>query len=211
MPKLKDIQGQVFGDLTALRHIGSDKVYNAIWMFQCICGKQVEYISKKVLKGEALSCGCRRYRKADEPKICKDCGVLNSTRRNQRGGIDSRCNKCYNKLIYAFRKKDPRVGLVISARVRAKKHNVPCDLHYTDLTIPEFCPILGIRLEVGTKEMHDASPSLDRIIPALGYVKGNIGIMSFRANRFKSDATSGELRALAEWIEANAPKIELVA
>jgi hypothetical protein len=46
-----------------------------------------------------------------------------------------------------------------------------------------------------------ASPTLDKIIPELGYVRGNIAVISHRANRIKSDATLAEVLKLAAWLE----------
>lgn len=43
------------------------------------------------------------------------------------------------------------------------------------------------------------SPSLDRIVPERGYVRGNVVIVSFRANRAKSDLTIAELKQLVEF------------
>jgi hypothetical protein len=42
------------------------------------------------------------------------------------------------------------------------------------------------------------SPSFDRINndPAIGYVRGNVNIISQRANQIKSDATAAELQAV---------------
>lgn len=45
---------------------------------------------------------------------------------------------------------------------------------------------------------------MDRVIPELGYVKGNVEIISYRANRLKNDATYHELRAISLWLEAKA-------
>lgn len=39
----------------------------------------------------------------------------------------------------------------------------------------------------------DHTPTLDRIIPKLGYVPGNVIIVSARANRIRNDATVDEL------------------
>jgi hypothetical protein len=44
------------------------------------------------------------------------------------------------------------------------------------------------------------SPSLDRIKPELGYVPGNIQVISARANVMKNDATPEELLAFANWV-----------
>ena len=65
------------------------------------------------------------------------------------------------------------------------------------IIIPKICPVLGIPLSFGNEKESplptDNSPSIDRIIPTLGYVKNNIVIVSQRANRIKNDATIDEL------------------
>ena len=89
---------------------------------------------------------------------------------------------------------------------RARKLQVPFNLTSEDLVLPDKCPILGIPLGTGNrhikskKKRSDNQPNVDRIIPEKGYVKGNINIISFRANRIKSDATLAELRAICNYI-----------
>lgn len=87
--------------------------------------------------------------------------------------------------------------LVQGAKQRAKKYGLPFDITYKDIVIPEKCPYLGIQL-VPFSEW--SSPSLDRIIPELGYVKGNIQVISTKANTMKNNATRDELVAFAEAI-----------
>ncbi len=60
--------------------------------------------------------------------------------------------------------------------------------------------MLGIRLEPGVANSHDASPSLDRLEPTRGYVKGNVAVISYRANRIKTDATAEELQRVLDWV-----------
>ena len=73
--------------------------------------------------------------------------------------------------------------------------------------IPEFCPVLGIRLEVteiGSSEQRmakDNAPTLDKFIPELGYVKTNVHIISWRANKLKGDGTPEEWLKVAEWCQ----------
>lgn len=86
------------------------------------------------------------------------------------------------------------------AKQRAKENNLPFDLIESDIIVPEICPVLGIPLQIGIGFRTDDSPSLDKIIPNKGYVKGNIKVISYRANRFKSDALLEEVEKVAAYM-----------
>lgn len=86
-------------------------------------------------------------------------------------------------------------------KFRAKKKGLPFDITLDDLVFPEMCPVLGIPLRARAGAFHDNSPSIDRNVPELGYVKGNVSIMSYRANRLKMHATLDELRRLVAYLE----------
>ena len=103
--------------------------------------------------------------------------------------------------MYARRHADPRRGMLAGAKRRAKAYGVPFDLVLEDIVVPKLCPVLGIPIGIGGGKTHAGSPSLDRIIPELGYVPGNVAVISHRANKIKNDATAAELRAVAEWVE----------
>ena len=47
----------------------------------------------------------------------------------------------------------------------------------------------------------DFSPSFDRIYPKKGYTKGNVIVISNKANRIKTDATVKEIRKVANFYE----------
>lgn len=81
---------------------------------------------------------------------------------------------------------------IVMLRHRAKKLGVPFDLVAADLVVPELCPVLGIPLVFRAGKNHPNGPSVDRIIPSLGYVKTNILIISYRANALKHDCTDPE-------------------
>jgi len=75
------------------------------------------------------------------------------------------------------------------------------------LPLPNKCPILGIQLDYGTRgQAHDATASIDKLIPELGYSKGNVAVLSRRANRIKNDATLAELKAIVSWMEQQLQK-----
>jgi hypothetical protein len=86
-----------------------------------------------------------------------------------------------------------------SARHRARQKGIPFCLDIDDIRIPERCPLLDIpllqKIVVGNGPS-DNSPSLDRIEPSLGYVKGNIWVISRRANMIKNAASFEEFRLI---------------
>lgn len=86
--------------------------------------------------------------------------------------------------------------MLISARVRATKKKIPFKVSPEDIQIPKVCPLLGIPIVRGIGKMHAASPSLDRKDPTLGYVPGNVWVISYRANAIKQNATVEELELL---------------
>ena len=84
------------------------------------------------------------------------------------------------------------------AKYRAYKKNIHFSLTIDDLHIPERCPVFGFKLIIGHPHK---TPSLDRIIPELGYVKSNVIVVSNLANRIKTDAAIHQLRLVADFYE----------
>jgi hypothetical protein len=93
-------------------------------------------------------------------------------------------------------------------KIRAKNQNLPFDLDFNYLLsiAPDVCPVFGFPLGwgIGNKNGYGGgrfdSPSLDKIVPELGYVKGNVMWVSQRANSMKHDATKEQLIQFANWI-----------
>jgi hypothetical protein len=84
---------------------------------------------------------------------------------------------------------------------RAKKRGLAFDLTVEDLPMPKRCPIFGIQLQYHQGKFQDTSPSIDRINPAKGYVKGNVQIVSYKANRIKGPYTLKELKKIVAFLE----------
>lgn len=100
----------------------------------------------------------------------------------------------------AVREGDARLHaywLLYPARRRAKTFGVPFSLKAEDVVVPKTCPALGIPLVMARGRMCENSATLDRIIPALGYVPGNVIVVSAKANTIKSNATPKELALVA--------------
>ena len=102
------------------------------------------------------------------------------------------------------KKEDPAWYILLNAKSRAKAAGLDFDLERGDFTVPEFCPALGIPLfwmERTYMAKNHHSPSLDRLYPSKGYVKGNVRVISNRANFLKSNASAAELRLIADYID----------
>ena len=85
--------------------------------------------------------------------------------------------------------------IIRNSKYMAKRRNIFFNLKYTDFELPEFCPILGIKLEYGSGNDGN-SPShatLDRIDNTKGYIPGNVMIISRLANAMKNSSTFDEL------------------
>lgn len=109
-----------------------------------------------------------------------------------------------------WRRNHPEQMLHISAKRRAIKLNIPFNIEITDIVIPKTCPITGLELSINQQGSYGPSmnsPTLDRIHPELGYVKGNVAVISFKANKWKSDMTKQNIETLLQYVNT-APGIE---
>ena len=58
MAKIKDLTGQKFGKLTAIKPVGKSKHGNYCWLCKCDCGNEKVIASASLLNGGTKSCGC---------------------------------------------------------------------------------------------------------------------------------------------------------
>lgn len=122
-----------------------------------------------------------------------DAFVVN---KRHRAGRANWCRACMKRLWQRpenlarrieRRDADWPYSLTIECRARARKRGLPFNITKEDLVVPEFCPVLGIRLQPRQGRLADNCPTVDRVNPAKGYVKGNVAVISWLANRLKSD------------------------
>jgi len=71
-----------------------------------------------------------------------------------------------------------------------------------------LCPILKVPLVWGGNK--DDSPSMDCIIPELGYVEGNVAWICTRANVMKLTRSPYNLRKIADWIDSELAKLSKI-
>lgn len=74
------------------------------------------------------------------------------------------------------------------------------DIYMSDLTWPTHCPILGLELDWFADRTKENSPSIDRLDSSKGYIKGNVAVMSWRANRIKNDGLKEEHQLIADYL-----------
>lgn len=95
--------------------------------------------------------------------------------------------------------------ILLKIKSRAKARGIPftLDLDYLVSIAPKTCPVLDVELNWCFRSSKPTanSPSIDRLNPNLGYVRGNVAWLSYRANRIKNDASLAELKKLINWIE----------
>jgi hypothetical protein len=136
----------------------------------------------------------RADRKADDPAAISEYYRQEHNRqRNKMDLIDPR-------LWWAYR-------VVQQAKCRARKAKPPLPFDITVEQVlsiaPDVCPMLKFPLRYASKRQHSYdSASLDKVIPELGYVFGNVAVVSYKANRLKNNGTPDELDLVAQWSRA---------
>lgn len=84
-------------------------------------------------------------------------------------------------------------------KARAKKYNLEFNLELSDIVLPEVCPVFNHPFIYGDV---DWTYSIDRRDCSKGYVKGNIFIISNKANRIKNNASLEDLELLVKYLRA---------
>lgn len=125
--------------------------------------------------------------------LCKACEP-------RRTPMQAAKNRAY---VMAWRQRNPCRDQFHHRRNSALHAGIPFTITLEEIVWPERCPVLDIPLSYakGRGSARDDSPSIDRISSRLGYVPGNVAVISHRANTIKNSGTAAEHRAIANWIE----------
>ena len=144
-----------------------------------------------------------KYGKYGLTNQCKQCmtSYRNSNKEYNRKYMEDR-RKTDNDKVKEIRNrsysKDPARKLYNSAKSRSKRYNIPFNIELKDVVIPEKCPVLEIPFIQGIKGDYQYTYSLDRIDNTKGYIKGNIQVITNKANSMKNSATIDELKVFCE-------------
>lgn len=108
-------------------------------------------------------------------------------------------NRAYKKRL---QQNQTNVWLFREAKRRARQLNVEFDITEDDVVVPDKCPVFGIPFGTLTGKHALDAPSLDRLDPQKGYIRGNIHVISWRANRLKYNGSLEDFRRLVAWMES---------
>jgi hypothetical protein len=168
-----NVVGKTYNNLTVIGFAGYDRFRASKWACLCVCGQTKTFRLSSLVQDKVKSCGC-----------------MSSEIHRQ--------NATTHGLSY-----DPCYTLWKAAQKRAQAEHLEFAIELRDIVIPDRCPVFGIRLERNSGRARDNSPSLDRIIPKRGYVKGNICVISWKANRLKKAMSLEEIRLLYNYMETH--------
>lgn len=131
-------------------------------------------------------------------KKCSICKVIKEAQAfarslDARSGLQSWCTQCR----HAKHVKDPRHQMIANAKAHAKRKHIAFNITIEDLNIPDECPVLKIPMFLESPDKQN-SPSIDKIKPERGYIKGNVRVISYRANTLKSNGTLEEMIKIVE-------------
>lgn len=156
----------------------------------------VSFLNERTASGNRVYC-----LKCDCGTVCKK----STDKLRQKRSPSKYCSKTCpliirdgNHLITHGKTKTQEYRLYYLAKQRASQKNIKFNIDVDDIFIPEYCPILNIKLQKNNIGWAADIPSLDRIIPEKGYVKGNVRVISGKANVMKSNATIEELKLFAQ-------------
>lgn len=96
-------------------------------------------------------------------------------------------------------KRDQAYFLRLNLKTKARRLGLPFDLRTDDLIVPDYCPVLGIKLVRGVGGRQDNAATVDRLNPKKGYVRDNIIIVSNLVNDVRSTATADQILRIGKF------------
>jgi hypothetical protein len=140
----------------------------------------------------------KTYQKGYPEQLRSDCKTCVNKRRREGLSKEQKRKRAASR--NNSNVKEPVRFMLYDAKRRASRNNIPFDITPEDIPMPTHCPILGTLLKRGSYHVCPSSPTLDKYNPSLGYVKGNVTVISHRANTMKLDATTEEVYKLYLWM-----------
>ena len=131
-------------------------------------------------------------------KVCKYCHTELEFLRKEDEKMKVFCStNCQGAFYRKHTDKGWATAKHSSLRESAMKRGIHFDLSVQDVMDigrPKICRYLEVELDYMATKVSPNSPSVNRIDPSLGYVRGNIEIISNKANSMLLNATKEELK-----------------
>ena len=147
------------------------------------------------------------------------------TRRDGKGVLSCGCLQRENRIKHGAYSSDSDIdyhikySLLQAIKDRSKRKGYESDLELDDMpSIPVLCPVLEVPLHKHRNQhgkgkgrgqnRRDDSPSIDRLnsnLPYLKKYKDNLFVISWRANKLKSNASIKELEMIVKYMRQGAP------
>ena len=169
----------------------------------CVCGTKI--VQARTGPRRTCCADCSYAKKLEHDRAKRDADPVayrdasRGWQRKWRSTNPDKSKREYDRDTYRAQWARRVLGTI---RGRSRRKGFAFDLTEEDIPVPAYCPVLGIKIEVGEGSMRDHSPSVDRIDPSKGYVKGNVQVISWRANNLKSNGTVAEFKRLITWLES---------
>lgn len=136
-------------------------------------------------------------------RLCTSCGNFKSWENYHKhksctSGYNTVCKECRKpKSKVQYRSLTQERKLYDRAKSRATRLGIIFTLNLDDIVIPEICPIMGVPFSTTITKY---APSLDRVVPELGYTQENVEVISTYANTLKWTMTKEQIMNLALYI-----------
>ncbi len=154
------------------------------------CRSNVSKIQKRSYENKKAQSKCINCGKHTQIGVL--CNACSSTKQvyHQRAEIKQHNRK--------YREENWRSVLLSTLKARAKKRSIDIDPNLSMNDIPDptekKCPVFNCVYVMGSRNKHAFSATVDRINHKLGYIKGNLQLLSSLANDIKSNADPGIIR-----------------
>jgi hypothetical protein len=136
----------------------------------------------------------------------KPCKRGHTSEKHVREG----CLECRKKTKLSYYERHPKrrwaKSVAAKARYRTRKsgNKYPCTITaaYIHSIAPDACPIFGTEFVFIGQKTCMGSATLDRLVPELGYVPGNIAVISMKANSIKNAYRSEDILKVGKWLKS---------
>jgi hypothetical protein len=183
------------------------------WYKRARAANVEEWRRKEREKQRAMRRDCEygeRLRARDRARYAKNRERI---RAREKAAYDANLNGRRDKALAYHHRKHPERHSLISYRMRvaynaaksrAKTRGLIFDIGLADLGLPTHCAVTGIEFDLlgNVRKGGMFGPSIDRIKPELGYVKGNIRVVCYGYNSAKMSGNDDDVYKLAKAIVA---------